>query len=113
DLGKEAVFVVPVGQAVIALREKVIAGQAPGLKEQEDLFADVIGHARPPLQLLVGYCHFAVVYRRSPVGLPVPAVLPRARGPLREGKLNRLLQELAWEAVTRHPLSGVKAKAQP
>src|SRR5207247_915827 len=36
------VFVVPVGQAVIALREKIIAGQVPGLKKQEDLFTDAI-----------------------------------------------------------------------
>src|SRR5439155_22992704 len=101
--GKPVLFVVPVGQAVIALREKIIAGQAPGLKRQEDLFTDAIGHARPPLQALAAYCHFAVIYRGSPVGLPLPAVLARARNPEGE-KLNRLLQELAWEAVTQHPL---------
>lgn len=104
-LGKEAVFVVPVGRAVIALREKIIAGQAPGLKTQEDLFTDAIGHAKPPLQALNAYCHFAVIYGQSPVGLPMPNVLAKAK---HDEKLNRLLQELAWEAVTRHPLSGVK-----
>ncbi len=111
--GKEALFVVPVGQAVIALREKIIAGQAPGLKQQEDLFTDAIGHARQPLQALAAYCHFAVVYRRSPVGLPLPAILARANNPNWEEKLNRLLQELAWEAVTRHPLSGVTPEGKP
>ena len=30
NLGKQVVFVVPVGQAVIALREKIIAGKVPG-----------------------------------------------------------------------------------
>jgi len=105
--GKPVLFVVPVGQAVIALREQIIAGQAPGLKQQEDLFTDAIGHARPPLQALVAYCHFAVVYRRSPVGLPIPGVLEKANHPEWDAKLNRLLQELAWDAVTRHPLSGV------
>ncbi len=113
DLGKELLFAVPVGQAVIALREKIIAGQAPGLKTQEDLFTDPIGHARPPLQALVAYCHFAVIYRRSPVGLPIPAVLARANNPNWDEKLNRLLQELAWDAVAHHPLSGVKAQAKP
>src|SRR2546423_13654259 len=68
-LGQEVLFVVPVGQAVIALREKIIAGQAPGLKKQEDLFTDPIGHARPALQAFVAYCHFAVIYRRTPLGL--------------------------------------------
>jgi hypothetical protein len=108
--GKPVVFVVPVGQAAIRLREKIIAGQAPGLKAQEELFSDAIGHARPPLQALTAYCHFAVIYQRSPVGLPVPAVLKNAKNPEWDEKLNTLLQELAWEAVTAHPLSGVTAK---
>jgi len=30
-----------------------------------------------------------------------------------ETKLNRLLQELAWEAVAQHPLSGVRLDAKP
>ncbi len=108
-IGKQAVLVVPVGQAVIALREKIIAGQAPGLKTQADLFTDAIGHARPPLQVLAAYCHFASIYQRSPVGLPLPAILEKAKNPNWDARLNRLLQELAWEAVTGHPLSGAKA----
>jgi hypothetical protein len=104
--GKQVVFIVPVGQAVVALREKIIAGQAPGLKQQNDLFSDAIGHATPPLQALTAYCHFAVIYRRSPVGLPRPAAL--AKNATWSDDLNRLLQELAWEAVCAHPLAGVK-----
>jgi len=103
-----AVYVVPVGQAVIALREKILAGQAPGLKTQGELFTDPIGHATPPLQALVAYCHFAVTYRRSPVGLPTPAVLgARSKNPA-DPALVKLLQELAWQAALEHPLSGVK-----
>jgi hypothetical protein len=111
--GKAVLFVVPAPQAVIALREKIIAGQAPGLKAQEDLFSDALGHGRPPLQALVGYCNYAVMYRRSPVGLPVPDVLKQAKLGEQEEKLNRLLQELAWEAVKQHPLSGVRPEAGP
>ncbi|MDB5336301.1 MAG: hypothetical protein JWN70_1920 [Planctomycetaceae bacterium] len=109
--GKQVLFVVPAGQAIIALREKIIAGQVPGLKQQEDLFTDPIGHATAPLQLLVSYCHFAVIYQRSPVGLPMPQALAAAKKPEWDDKLNLLLQELAWEAVTQHPLSGVKVAA--
>jgi acetyl esterase/lipase len=101
---KEALFVVPVGQAVIALRERIIAGEAPGLTTQEDLFTDPIGHAKAPLQAVSGYCYYAVIYRKSPVGLPMPAVLKKANA---DEKLNRLLQEIAWDVVTHHPLSGV------
>jgi acetyl esterase/lipase len=108
-LGKRVLYVVPVGQAVIALREKIIAGQAPGLKTQEALFTDPLGHPTAPLEALAAYCHFAVVYRTNPVGLPLPAVLSGAKNPDWGAPLNRLLQELAWEAVIQHPLSGVKA----
>ena len=106
-------FVVPAAQAVIGLREKIIAGKAPGLKSQEDLFTDELGHGKPPLQALVAYCNYAVIYRRSPVGLPVPSILKGAKLGDQEEKLNRLLQELAWEAVIQHPLSGVRVDAQP
>jgi len=107
-LGKPAVLVVPAGQAVIALREKIIAGQAPGLKSQEDLFTDPLGHPKPALQVLISYAHFAVIYRRSPVGLPVPGALAGLKLPAADAAaLNRLLQELAWDAAVHHPLSGV------
>lgn len=103
--GKNVVYVVPVGQASLALRAKIIAGEAPGLKQQNDLFTDAIGHATPPLQWLTAYCHFAAIYRRSPEGLPCPPALGKeAHGEA----LNRLLQELAWEAVKSHPLSGLQ-----
>ena len=74
-------LIVPVGQAAIALREKIVAGAAPGLKTQWDLFSDCWGHPQPPLQVLATYCHFAVIYRRSPVGLPLPAVLADGQQP--------------------------------
>ena len=144
-LGKEAVFVVPVGEAADKLREKLLAGQAPGLKMQWDLFRDSWGHAEAPLQVLDAYCYFAAIYHRSPVGLPMPKTLaafktvglegkdkvrPRDKGasatpavlpatPIPAGheismedkeKLNRLLQEIAWDTVSHHPMTGVQAK---
>ena len=109
-LGKDVVLIVPVGQAAIALREKIVAGAAPGLKAQWDLFGDCWGHPQPPLQVLAAYCNYAVIYRRSPVGLPLPPELAQGRNLDEMNKLNRLLQELAWDAVIHHPLSGVKAE---
>jgi hypothetical protein len=107
-MGKTVLYEVPAPQAVIALREKIVAGKAPGLKMQSDLFTDATGHGTPALKALVGYCNFAVLYRRSPVGLAVPAILKEAKLGDQEVPLNRLLQKLAWDAVTRHPLSGVR-----
>lgn len=102
---KPAVFIVPVGQAVMELRRLIMDGLAPGIAKQSDLFTDPIGHPREHVKALSAYCHYAVVYGRSPVGLPMPAAiakLPEA------DKLNALIQKLAWDAVTQHPLSGVK-----
>jgi hypothetical protein len=101
---QQVVFVVPVGQAVIALREKIVAGEAFQLKAQSDLFTDPLGHPAKPLTILMAYCHHAVIYRRSPIGLPVPAELGSGS---QVEETNRLLQTLAWDAVTHHPLSGV------
>jgi hypothetical protein len=106
--GRTVVFVVPAGQAVIGLREKIIAGQAPGIATQEDLFTDAIGHVKPPVQVLTAYCHFAAIYRRNPTGLPTPSALKKGGEAETVEKLNRLLQELAWEAVTALPAAGVK-----
>lgn len=111
-LGKDVIVTVPVGQATVALREKIVAGQAPGLKKQWDLFRDCWGHPQVPLQVLSAYCHFAVIYRRSPVGLPVPSDFAKANNPEWDAKLNRLLQELAWDAVIHHSMSGVTAAAK-
>jgi len=105
SVGHEAVFIVPVSDAVFALREHIATGTAPGLSLQTDLFKDDLGHPQAALAELVTYCHFATIYQRSPVGLPVPADLknlPRA------DELNHLLEQLAWDAVSSYSLSGVR-----
>lgn len=113
-LGKESVVVVPVGLASITLREKVIAGQVPGVKAQWDLFRDNWGHAKPPLQILSSYCHYAVMYRRSPEGLPVPSAfsLLKEVSDVDKRALNQLLQQIAWQTVSHYPMAGVM-KAVP
>ncbi|MBA3937964.1 MAG: hypothetical protein H0X38_10915 [Planctomycetes bacterium] len=106
-VGHQELFVVPVGQAVNALRGLIIAGKVSGIDKQSDLFTDKLGHPHAPLTALGAYCHFAVIYRRTPIGLPLPAVLANEHRPLWDAALNKLLQELAWDAVIHHPLSGV------
>jgi hypothetical protein len=106
-LGRPVVFVAPVGQAVVMLRKKVIAHEIPGIQTQAALFTDKLGHPQAPIQVLAAYCHFAVIYRRNPTGLPAPEILKDQRHPEWDDSLNRLLQEIAWFCVTRHRLSGV------
>lgn len=113
ELKADVLYVVPVGEASVTLREKIVGGTAPSLKRQWDLFRDDWGHAKEPLMVLSGYCHFGVIYRRSPVGLPVPDLLARSKSISADDqeKLNRLLQEIAWQTVSNHRLTGVSASA--
>jgi hypothetical protein len=66
---RPVVFVSPVGYAVLNLREAVIAGKAPGIKKQSELYRDLLGHGQPPILALASYVNFATIYGRSPVGL--------------------------------------------
>ncbi|MFO1482498.1 MAG: hypothetical protein U1F71_03950 [Verrucomicrobiaceae bacterium] len=114
-LGKDAVLIVPVGMAAVTLREKIVKGEVPGIKQQGQLFRDYWGHAMLPLQLLSSYCHFAVIYRKSPVGLPVPLAFRTLKDVSDDdqAKLNTLLQQIAWDTVSHHPMSGLmKAEAK-
>lgn len=101
--GRPVAFIAPVGDAVLALRERVIAGTAPGVRTQSELFKDPIGHVGEVVQRLAAYTQFAVIYRRSPVGLTAFERTGDEDG----RRLDRLLQELAWEAARGQPLSGV------
>lgn len=106
-VGKKVVFLVPSAQATIMLRTKIYNKEMPGLTSQGELFSDPISHPTPPLQVLNAYLHFAVIYGKSPVGLPMPGVLKRAGKEAWNDKMNQALQELAWETVTHYPYSGV------
>jgi len=95
-LGREAVRIVPVHEAVFAARLRIANGTLPGLTRQTDLFTDDIGHPTPPLTVLVAYCHFVALFERSPVGLPIPEVLSQLP---EADALNQALQEIAWSAL--------------
>jgi hypothetical protein len=105
--GKKVLFLVPSSQALVALRTRIAHKEAPGLTKQGELFIDFMSHPSPPLEALNTYLHYAVLYDRSPVGLPMPGLLKRAKREAWDEKLNRSLQELAWETAANYPYSGV------
>jgi hypothetical protein len=106
---RQVVVVVPVGDAVLRLRERIVKGDVPGFAKQSEMFTDDLGHAKAPVGVLTAYCHFVVIYDRPPFDLPVPAAL---KGPDGE-KMNKVLQECAWEAVLAEPACGVTARKIP
>lgn len=106
--GKKIVALVPSAQAMVAIRTKIANKEWPGLTKQGDLFVDAV-HPSAPMEALNTYMHFAVLYGRSPVGLPIPTMLKNAKREAWDEKFNRSLQELAWEAVSKYPYSLVTA----
>jgi hypothetical protein len=55
-----------------------------------------------------------VIYRRTPVGLPVPRAFAALKDMSEEdkAKLNTLLQQIAWDTVSNHPMAGVFKSAE-
>jgi hypothetical protein len=108
NAGKKVLYLVPSAQACMALRARIQNKEMPGLTSQSELFRDPISHPAPPLEALNTYLHYAVIYGKSPVGLPMPGLLKKANKEAWDDKFNRTLQEIAWETVTNYPYSGVK-----
>lgn len=99
--GKKVVFLVPVGDATVKLREMVLEGKYPGVTKQSELWNDAMPHAGPHVMALSGYCHFAAIYRTSPVGLKI------ARFKELTDAQHAILQRIAWETVSKYPYAGV------
>ncbi len=103
--GQRAVFIVPVGDAVVKLRALIVDGKFPGITNQSKLFRDPIGHGNGQVMALASYCNFAAIYRLSPVGLKLAE-----RGV--DDAQHAILQQVAWETVSKYQYSGVPIVAQ-
>ncbi len=112
--GVGTVYVVPGGQVMAAVAREIEAGRVPGLTRREDLFAiredgtqDTI-HPNDLGAYLIALTHYAVLYGKSPVGLPhalLRADGTPARAPSPEAA--RAMQEIVWRIVTGYGPSGV------
>jgi len=111
-MGKRAVFVVPLGDAVVKLRALIVAGKFPGVKRQSEIFNDAMPHPGALLASLSAYCHFAAIYR-----IPPPAAVPPPEGADQAAKdayaREALLRQIAWETVSEYPYAGLKEVALP
>jgi hypothetical protein len=102
--GKQITYVVPSSTAVYNLRKEVLLGHVPGVTKQSELTRDPIGHPTQPQANLVTYVWYAAMYRESPIGLKA---LVKADDP-NSAKREKILQQIAWNAVVGEPKSGVK-----
>lgn len=104
----QPIYVIPGGQVMAAVARALEAtGGAGPITSHTDLFSDDI-HFNDYGAYLMALTHYAVIYGRSPVGLPHK--LQRANGEPADDpgpELARLMQETVWQTVSRYPLTGV------
>lgn len=103
------VYIIPGGQVMARFVRDIEARNGlGGITGREDLFKDKI-HFNSLGAYLVALTHYAVLYGRSPVGLPHE--LTGADGaplPSPEPEVAQLMQQIVWEVVTSYPRTGVK-----
>ena len=114
----QPIYLIPAGRVFAEVVRKVEASEGfDGVTSREDFFARQDDGSVDPIHIndlgayLVALTHYAVLYHRSPEGLPSqfnladgsPAIAP---GPA----LTQLLQKTVWEVVSRLPTTGISTQ---
>jgi hypothetical protein len=103
------IYLIPGGQVMGALSDALSTeGPVGSLNSHRDLFSDGI-HFNDYGAYLMALTHYAVLYQKSPVGLPHQ--LLHMDGTLADdpgAAAARLMQETVWDVVTSLPRTGVR-----
>ena len=112
--GVGEIYVIPGGPVMAAAARAIEAGEVPGLTRREGLFAKDDSGATDTIHFndigayLMALTHYAVIYQRSPEGLPHD--LTRADGgpitPMSD-QTALALQRIVWNVVSGYSLTGV------
>ena len=95
------IYVIPAGQVLArTVRD--------GHFTKEQLLPDGI-HMSEAANYLVALTHYAVIYARSPIGLPHEGLVTAKEEPFEalDADTARSLQEIVWEVVTTYPRTGI------
>lgn len=112
--GTGAIYLIPGGQAMAAVARAAEDGRLPGVTSREALFARDDEGGLDPIHMgdlgayVVALTHYAVIWQRSPVGLPHR--LQRADGTEADAftdEAAREVQAIVRDTVARVPYSGV------
>ncbi len=103
------VYIIPAGQVMARfVREVESRGGVGKIVDRRDLFSDEV-HLTDYGTYLVALTHFAVLYQKSPLGLPF--TLNKADGKSANSpgpEAARLMQEVVWDVVTKYAPTGVR-----
>lgn len=98
------IHVIPGGQVMAALVAKAEAGQLPNLTNRHDFFSDDI-HLTALGAYAIALTHYAVIYGRTPVGLPHDVKRVGISADTAQA-----IQQVVWHVVSGYPLTGVVAE---
>lgn len=112
--GVGTVYIIPGGQVMAAAVRAIESGEVPGLTSQEDLFAKTPDGATDQIHFnevgawLMAMTHYAVIYQKSPEGLPAQYLGPDGATGLQLSMETALaLQRIVWDVVTGYAATGV------
>jgi hypothetical protein len=100
---KKPLLVIPAGDMLYELDQRMKAGKVPGFANAGELYADSI-HLNDAGNYAVRCVFFATLYGENPKGL---AAAPDAKPPVSD-ELAAIFQDAAWAVVSQHALAGVK-----
>lgn len=111
----DKVFIMPTSDAMVLAAKHYLRGELPGIeginriigKKERSLWRDQLGHLGPGFERLEGYVFYSTIYGRSPE-LIQEKVNFRDTGDFPSDDLDRIFRKIAWQAVTRNALSGVR-----
>lgn len=101
------IAVIPAGQVMAAVVRAIDRGEISGVTSRTELFSDTI-HLSDQGAYVVALTHFAVLYHRSPVGLPHQLTRPDGTPATAfgAGAANQI-QRIVWQVVSDQPRTGL------
>ncbi len=100
------ILVVPVGDVLYELNQRMKAGQVPGYTNITQVYADGI-HFNEVGSYIVGCTFYATLFKENPKGLTASPY--KVNNP----QLVNIIQDTVWKVVSTHALSGVASPRQP
>ena len=104
------VLMVPVGDVLLELHERMRVGKVPGFTDIAEVYVDGI-HFNNVGSYIVGTTFYATLFREDPRGMtadPYNEKLDPKKDRLIDEKLAAAIQDAVWTVVSKHPLAGVR-----
>ncbi len=104
------VLMVPVGDVLLELHERMKAGRVPGFNDIAQVYVDGI-HFNNVGSYVVGTTFYATMFRDDPRGMtaaPYNEKLDSKNDRLIDLKLAAAIQDAVWTVVSKHPLAGIR-----